>query len=75
MSMDLTWKCESCGAIRPDEKISVHSADTSDVFGLPPGTSKRNVNYCNDKPECHDGAMALAIREVEGMKASKAKRR
>lgn len=46
------WTCHICGCLRPDSKISVYSYDISLAYGLPAGTMKRNVRYCNDKPEC-----------------------
>lgn len=42
--------------MRPDEKISVKSLDTSVENGMPPGTMKQNFNYCNDDPTCQEKA-------------------
>lgn len=48
----ITWKCHICDEERPDSKISVHTSDASSKYGLPPGTMKMNVRFCNDKPDC-----------------------
>jgi hypothetical protein len=50
--MPLTWTCHVCGEERPDARISVFTTDVSALFGLPAGTVKENVRYCNDRPEC-----------------------
>jgi hypothetical protein len=52
----LTWTCHICGEERPDEKISVRTADLSGEHNFPPGTMKQNVRYCNDRPACIEGA-------------------
>lgn len=49
---NLTWTCHVCGEERPDDKISVHSKWAS-VAGI---EVKQNVRYCNDRPECAEGA-------------------
>lgn len=60
---NITWTCHICGKERPDDKISVFTKDLSASRGLPPGTMKANVRYCNDNPRCcarapeHDLAM------------------
>lgn len=51
----LTWRCNICHNVRPDEKISVHKIDIG-PRDLPPGTVVRNVKYCNDNPACKQGA-------------------
>lgn len=48
----LTWTCHVCGEERPDEKISVYSRDHV-RNGVP---IRENVRYCNDRPECAEGA-------------------
>lgn len=52
----ITWKCDVCGQKRPDDKISVNKADMSERFNLPKGTMQSNVKFCNDKPDCRNGA-------------------
>jgi len=52
----MTWKCTVCGDTRPDAKISVHVRDVSQKFGLPEGTAKHNIKYCNDRQKCIDDA-------------------
>ena len=59
-----TWKCHICGKERPDDKISVHTKDTSTDYDLPPGTMKQNVRYCNDNPDC--GKVAAIFRFDKG---------
>lgn len=51
-----TWTCHACGKERPDSAISVVTRDTSKEHGLPTGTFKDNVRYCNDNPECAKAA-------------------
>ena len=53
---ELTWKCHICGDERPDNMISVHTTDLSEERGLPAGTMKQNVRYCNDNAECTEKA-------------------
>lgn len=55
---DIRWRCEVCGNLRPDDKISVHTVDVSEKWGLPVRCAQRNVNYCNDRQSCIDGAPA-----------------
>lgn len=52
MMDELSWSCEVCGQIRPDEYISVAKHDMGEQNGLTEGIATRNVNYCNDKIEC-----------------------
>jgi hypothetical protein len=52
---NLTWRCDICATMRPDEKISVISVDIT-PNQLPSGTVTRNVKYCNDNPACKQGA-------------------
>lgn len=51
-SVTLEWTCHICGAVRPDEFISVRSTDVSKSHGLKPGAMLMNVRYCNDNPSC-----------------------
>jgi len=47
-----TWKCHVCGRVRPDDKISVLSANVKmGTFEM-----QQNVRYCNDDPDCVEGA-------------------
>jgi hypothetical protein len=50
-----TWRCQICGAERPDAKISVRKVDIGPK-SLLPGIATRNVKYCNDNPRCEEGA-------------------
>ena len=59
---NLTWKCHVCGAERPDAQISVFTRDLSEDSGLPEGTMLMNVRYCNDKPECIEGAKTFNFK-------------
>jgi len=57
---NMTWKCEICGAERPDSRIKVLSYPLN---GLP--TGKRNLRYCGDNEACHKAALKKAeTREV-----------
>lgn len=47
-----SWSCHICGDSRPDANISVRVHDVSADSGLPYGTFKNNVRYCNDRPRC-----------------------
>lgn len=57
----LTWTCHVCGDERPDRAISVYKRDMSAKFNLPPGTVQQNVRYCNDRPECVEGAKTVQL--------------
>ena len=48
----ITWKCHICGSERPNNQISVMTTDIGVKKGLPVGTMKMNVRYCNDNPDC-----------------------
>ena len=54
--MSLSWVCHVCNDVRSDSKISVLSRDVSADYGLPAGTMKQNVRYCNDRPACVEAA-------------------
>jgi hypothetical protein len=49
------WTCHVCGKSRPDNKISVHS--TTIIKNDIPIT--QNVRYCNDNPDCIEGAKTI----------------
>ncbi len=49
----LTWKCHVCGEERPDMKVSVFTKPIV-IDGRMCGN--QNIRYCNDKPECIEGA-------------------
>lgn len=51
-----TWICHVCGKERPDAKISVYSS-TKMLSGKYP--MKQNVRYCNDNPDCIEGAKSV----------------
>ncbi len=61
----MTWKCHICGKVRPDSCISVFNKDTSAEHGLPVGTMKQNVRYCNDNSECSKLAPAFNFFKKE----------
>ena len=55
MSFDpssLTWTCHVCREERPDAKISVLVVP----FEMNGVRGQQNVRYCNDRPECLEGA-------------------
>jgi hypothetical protein len=47
-----TWTCHVCKDERPDAQISVMKHATM-IRGI---EVQQNVRYCNDRPECVDGA-------------------
>lgn len=49
----LEWTCHICGKVRPDDKINVYSRMITLNREIP---LKENVRYCNDNPECIEGA-------------------
>jgi hypothetical protein len=59
--MSLTWKCHICGEERPDHLISVHKRDSSEEYGLPPGTMGQNIRFCNDNPMCREEAHSFSF--------------
>jgi len=52
----ITWTCHICHEERPDDRIDVLTTDLSADFGMPAGTVKQNVRYCNDREMCRIGA-------------------
>lgn len=57
-----TWRCEVCKSDRIDDDISVVTLKKELDVG---GTMGRNVKYCNDKPECLDGAVEIAKESMK----------
>lgn len=55
MFENLTWTCHICGKERPDDKISVYSRIITLERNVP---LQENVRYCNDNPDCIEGAKA-----------------
>ena len=55
---DLTWTCHVCGDERPDAIISVHQRHRF-LLGDVPVTE--NIRYCNDRPECQQGALSFTF--------------
>jgi hypothetical protein len=58
------FRCEICGKLRPNSFISVNKLDLGEKLKLPAGTYGRNINYCNDKKECIDGAVKKGETEL-----------
>lgn len=56
------WKCEVCQTMRMDRDISVVVLRKEQEGG---GSMQRNVKYCNDNPDCLDGAVKIAKRDVK----------
>jgi hypothetical protein len=48
-----SWKCHVCGKERLDNKISVYSTTVYSQSNIP---ITQNVRYCNDNPDCIEGA-------------------
>lgn len=53
MTDQLTWRCDICHEVRPDDKISVVSKPI--IIG-DRVCGEQNIKYCNDRPTCIDGA-------------------
>ncbi len=53
--MITTWKCHICGKERDDAEIDVLTYLLESLQG-----AERNVRYCNDNPECLEGAREKA---------------
>lgn len=53
---DLNWKCEICGKIRPNKKISVITYALADEWLR----MSRNLKYCNDNLVCIHQAQVRA---------------
>lgn len=51
--MDLNWTCHVCGALRPDDRISVYKSAKAMGSGF---VATQNVRYCNDRSACRAGA-------------------
>ena len=49
---EIEWTCHVCGKQRPDSRISVfkHVRDFRGIEMI------ENIRYCNDNPECVEGA-------------------
>lgn len=56
MLENITWKCQICGEIRPDDMIGVVTTDISEENGMRLGMMKMNTKYCKDKKECVESA-------------------
>lgn len=54
---NLTWICHVCGKERPDNKISVLSS--TKPLGRTHVPITQNVRYCNDNPDCREGATKI----------------
>jgi len=63
LPVDLTWKCHICGELRPDDKVSVLRKPwyfMGQIVGY------QNIRYCNDRPECYDGALKFEFIAAKG---------
>lgn len=56
-----TWECHICKSERLDKFISVFKTDISNQYNLPQGSIFQNVRYCNDRPECKEGARTFSF--------------
>lgn len=59
---ELTWTCHICKRERPDDKISVYTKPLV-VNGRVCG--EQNIRYCNDNPECREGAQDYSFIKEE----------
>jgi len=62
MVEELTWPCEICRSIRPDDKINVltYPLKGFEKWRDLGGEADRNLKYCNDNPDCQKKALAKA---------------
>ena len=60
----ISWSCEVCGKIFPDEQIMVTKHDLSGFHNLPAGTMTRNVRHCL-RAECREAAADLQQWKIE----------
>lgn len=58
----LTWTCHVCGAVRPDDKISVYTRTLVSPTGV---EIRSNTRYCNDRGACIAGAPAVHWITIE----------
>lgn len=65
MRYDVHFKCEICGEMRPDALISVCTTDVSKKYGLPEGSAKLHMNYCNDNATCEAAVIKKATISLE----------
>jgi hypothetical protein len=56
-----TWTCHVCGEERPDDAISVHKH----LRTVGKINFTENVRYCNDRPECVEGAKTFHFVKEE----------
>jgi len=56
-----TWTCHICKKERPDSKISV----LTKPMNIPGVVAEQNIRYCNDKPECFEGAQTFSFVKGE----------
>lgn len=55
---NLTWKCQICGEVRPDDKISVLSKPIMNEGRV---VGSQNIRYCNDRAECRERAKTFSF--------------
>lgn len=56
-----TWTCHICKDERPDAMISVYRKPLVGANGVPSRVISENVRYCNDRPECREGASTFSF--------------
>lgn len=64
------WKCQICGKIRPDDKISVVVKPLI-IEGMICG--EQNIKYCNDSIECYQKALNYNHKHLPRVKTPKPK--
>lgn len=57
---EITWTCHICGDERPDSLISVYQT-RAPMPGRPDYPVTQNVRFCNDRPQCRDGATRFSF--------------
>lgn len=62
---NLTWTCHICLDVRPDDKISVLTKIVEKYKDLDVKMTE-NIRYCNDRPECIEGAKTYSHFHLHG---------
>lgn len=60
----VTWRCDVCGARRPDAAVSVHKRPLPGMLGEAGMTE--NVKFCNDRRLCAEGVRVTSNLGLKG---------
>lgn len=58
----MQFQCDICKAMREDKFISICKKP---ILFLGQKLAEQNTRYCNDKPECLEGAKTFFLTETE----------